>query len=137
TRCDACITTAQIPGKRAPLLITGEMVRGMKRGSVIVDLAAEQGGNCELTRPGKRISVDGVNLIGDLNLPGGSAFTASQMYSRNMERLLGHLYRSGALDDSDEIGRAVVVARGGAVVDERVRALLASQPAARTAKGGE
>jgi NAD(P) transhydrogenase subunit alpha len=136
-KCDACITTAQIPGKRAPILITGDMVRGMKRGAVVVDLAAEQGGNCELTRPGKRASVDGVTIIGDLNLPGSIAFTASQMYSRNMEKLLMHLYKSGALESGDDIGRAVVVARGGAVTDERVRALLDAAPAAGRAAGSE
>jgi NAD(P) transhydrogenase subunit alpha len=136
-KCDACITTAQIPGKRAPILITAEMVRGMKRGAVIVDLASEQEGNCELTRPGKRVCVDGVTVIGDLNLPGSVAFCASQMYSRNMEKLMQHLYRGGALDGEDAITRAVLVARGGAVSDERVRALLAEAappaPAARAA----
>ncbi|HWE29013.1 MAG TPA: NAD(P) transhydrogenase subunit alpha [Polyangia bacterium] len=123
-KCDACITTAQIPGQRAPILITQEMVRGMKRGSVIIDLAAEQGGNCALTRPGKRLTVDGVTIVGDLNLPGSVAFTSSQMYSRNMERLLVHLYRSGALDGADDITRAVLVSRGGQVANERVRTLV-------------
>jgi NAD(P) transhydrogenase subunit alpha len=114
------------------------MVRAMKRGSVIVDLAAEQGGNCEATRPGKRVIVDGVTVIGDLNLPGSHALTASQMYSRNMEKLLGHLYRSGALDGNDEIGRAVVVARAGVIVDERVRARVEAEAAtACVAEGGE
>jgi NAD(P) transhydrogenase subunit alpha len=130
-KCDACITTAQIPGKRAPILITADMVRGMKRGAVIVDLASEQEGNCELTRPGKRVCVEGVTVIGDLNLPGSVAFCASQMYSRNMEKLLMHIYKGGALDGEDAITRAVLVSRGGAVTEERVRALL--QPAATPA----
>jgi NAD(P) transhydrogenase subunit alpha len=130
-KCDACITTAQIPGKRAPILITADMVRGMKRGAVIVDLASEQEGNCELTRPGKRVCVEGVTVIGDLNLPGSVAFCASQMYSRNMEKLLLHLYKNGALDGEDAITRAVLVSRGGAVTEERIRALL--QPAAAPA----
>jgi NAD(P) transhydrogenase subunit alpha len=134
-KCDACITTAQIPGQRAPILITQEMVRGMKRGAVIVDLAAEQGGNCALTRPGKRVTVDGVTLIGDLNLPGSVAFTSSQMYSRNMEKLMQHLYRSGSgvLDGDDEITRGVLVTRAGAVANERVRALLTATPPATLA----
>jgi NAD(P) transhydrogenase subunit alpha len=136
SRCDACITTALIPGKRAPILITADMVRGMKRGAVIVDLASEQEGNCELTRPGKRVCVDGVTIIGDLNLPGSVAFCASQMYSRNMEKLLLHLYKGGALDGNDAITKAVLMSRGGAVSDERVRALLnEAAPAARAGNG--
>ena len=137
-KCDACITTAQIPGQRAPILITQEMMRGMKRGAVIVDLAAEQGGNCALTRPGKRHVVDGVTTVGDLNLPGSVAITSSQMYSRNMEKLLVHLYKSGQLDGADEITRAVLVSRDGAVSNERIRALLAEAPpaAALSAQGG-
>src|SRR5437870_5764193 len=75
---DACITTALVPGKRAPLLVTAEMVKAMKPGSVIVDLAAEQGGNCELTEPGKEITVQGVTIIGPVNLLSAMAFQSSQ-----------------------------------------------------------
>jgi NAD(P) transhydrogenase subunit alpha len=112
----------------------------MKRGAVIVDLASEQDGNCELTRPGKRVCVDGVTVIGDLNLPGSVAFCASQMYSRNMEKLLLHLFRGGALDVADGITGAALVSREGAVSDERVRALLnpavPAAPAAARASNG-
>src|SRR5262249_29808345 len=89
---DACITTALIPGKRAPILITAGMVEAMKPGSVIVDLAAEQGGNCELTEPGREISVHGITIIGPLNLPSAMAYQASQLYARNVLAFLFHLY---------------------------------------------
>jgi NAD(P) transhydrogenase subunit alpha len=90
-RSDVCITTALIPGRRAPILITAEMVHGMRPGSVIVDLAAEQGGNCELCKPGQVIVENGVPIIGTANLQSKVAIDASQMYSRNMEKLLFHL----------------------------------------------
>jgi NAD(P) transhydrogenase subunit alpha len=120
TKCDACITTALIPGQKAPVLVTAEMAKGMKRGSVLVDLGAEQGGNCELTKPGKRVTVDGVTYIGDLNLPAQMPVHASQMYSRNMEKLLLHIYKGQALDVADEITKGMTVTRDGAVVHERV-----------------
>jgi NAD(P) transhydrogenase subunit alpha len=124
-KCDACITTALIPGQKAPVLVTADMVKGMKRGAVLVDLGAEQGGNCELTKPGKRVVVEGVNLIGDLNLPSQMAVHASQMYSRNMEKLLLHLYKKdAALDATDEITKGMTVTRDGAVVHERVQEAL-------------
>jgi NAD(P) transhydrogenase subunit alpha len=121
-KCDACITTALIPGQKAPVLVTAEMAKGMKRGAVLVDLGAEQGGNCELTKPGKRVTVDGVTFIGDLNLPAQMAVHASHMYSRNMEKLLLHLYKPNAtgLDAADEITKGMTVTRDGAVVHERV-----------------
>ncbi|HKA87273.1 MAG TPA: Re/Si-specific NAD(P)(+) transhydrogenase subunit alpha [Haliangiales bacterium] len=117
-RCDACITTALIPGRPAPRLIDRAQVARMRRGSVIVDLAAEQGGNCELTQPGKRTVVDGVMIIGETNLPSQLAPHASQMFSRNMEKLLGHITKDGALalDFGDEIVRGLVVARGGEIL---------------------
>jgi NAD(P) transhydrogenase subunit alpha len=117
-RCDACITTALIPGRRAPILITAAQVGRMRRGSVIVDLAAEQGGNCELTQPGKRVVVGGVTIIGEINLPAQLAPHASQMFSRNMEKLLSHITKDGALalDLGDEIMRGLVVARGGEIL---------------------
>src|SRR5947207_1667998 len=89
---DACITTALVPGKRAPVLVTADMVKAMKPGSVIVDLAAEQGGNCELTEQGKEISVQGVTIIGPVNLLSAMAFQSSQLYSRNLLAFLLHLY---------------------------------------------
>jgi NAD(P) transhydrogenase subunit alpha len=112
---DACITTALIPGKKAPVLLTRDMVKAMRPGTVVVDLAAEQGGNCELTQPGKRVVVDGVTIVGELNLPSQMAVPASQMYSRNMEKLLLHLMgKEGTalrLDADDEITRGVVAHR--------------------------
>jgi len=117
---DACITTALIPGKRAPTLITGEMVRAMKPGSVIVDLAAEQGGNCEWTEPGKEIVREGVSILGPVNLVSEMAFQASQLYSRNVLNLLLHLYdRQGkrmSLDAADEIVKGCLIAHAGEVL---------------------
>jgi NAD(P) transhydrogenase subunit alpha len=141
-KCDACITTAAIPGKRSPVLITADMVRGMRRGSVIVDLAAEGGGNCELTRPGKRASQHGVNIIGDLNLPGQIPVHASQMYSRNMEKLFLHIYKQPALDLNEEITKAIVVTQGGEIRIEPVKqavqaAPTATAPSTRAAHGNE
>jgi H+-translocating NAD(P) transhydrogenase subunit alpha len=102
---DLVVTTAQIPGRPAPRLLTAEMVRTMKPGSVIVDLAADTGGNCELTRLGQEIDVDGVRIIGPENLASSLPLHASQMFSRNVLTLLQHLIRDGelALDRQDEI----------------------------------
>lgn len=97
-QADIVITTALIPGRRAPVLITGEMVQEMKRGSVIVDLAAETGGNCELTEPGETVSRHGVVIHGQLNIPSTMPLHASQMYSRNISSLLLHLVRNGTLE---------------------------------------
>ena len=95
---DIVITTALIQGKRAPILITGEMVQQMKMGSVIVDLAAEMGGNCELTEPGSTVTKHGVSIHGPLNLPSSIPVHASQMYSRNISSFLLHLMRNGKLE---------------------------------------
>jgi NAD(P) transhydrogenase subunit alpha len=113
---DLVITTAQIPGKPAPRLVTAEMVRSMRPGSVVVDLAAESGGNCELTRAGETVLELGVSVIGPVNLPSTIPFHASQMYGRNVLTLLQHLSdKEGALklDPADEITRAMLVANGG------------------------
>lgn len=120
------ITTAAVPGKPAPVLITGEMVAQMAPGSVIVDLAAERGGNCELTRPGETVVVHGVTILGPLNLPAEVPQDASQMYAKNIATFLLHLTKNGqlVLDPNDEITRETLVARGGAVVHPRVRELL-------------
>src|SRR3989442_5805884 len=90
---DVVITTALIPGKRAPVLITEEMVQAMRPGSVIVDLAAEQGGNCALTEPGQEVVRHGVVLVGPTNLPSSVPFHASQMYARNVTNYLAHLLK--------------------------------------------
>ena len=129
-KTDVCITTALIPGKRAPILITEEMVRRMRAGSVLVDLAAEQGGNCVLTEPGTTVTRHDVTILGPLDLPSDLAVHASQMYSRNMEKLLLHLTRDGVLvlDFEDEITRGCVVTHGGQIVQPR--------PKERPAAGG-
>ncbi len=112
---DAVITTAAIPGKRAPLLITEAAVRSMRAGSVIVDLAAETGGNCELTSPGETVVREHVTIVGTANLPSTMPQHASQMYSRNVQTLLLHLVKDGqlVLDFDDEITRETCVARDG------------------------
>ena len=108
---DLVITTALIPGRPAPRLITGEMVRSMRPGSVIVDLAAEAGGNCELTRPDETVDVNGVRILGPTNLPSTVPLHASQMFSRNLETLIKHLAPDGALalNEQDEIVSAMLL----------------------------
>jgi NAD(P) transhydrogenase subunit alpha len=125
---DVVITTAAVPGKKAPTLITADMVHAMAPGSVLVDLAAERGGNCELTRPGQTVHVGGVTILGPDNLPSDVAYHASAMFARNLANLLAHVYREGKLhlDPQDPITRETLVAHQGQVVQERVRALLES-----------
>jgi NAD(P) transhydrogenase subunit alpha len=120
---DVVITAAVIPGKKSPLLVTADMVKGMAPGSVIVDLAAERGGNCELTRPGEEIVVHGVTIIGRFNLASSVPYHASQMYSRNVSAFLMHLVKDGKLrlDTSDEIIRETLLTLRGEVVNKRVR----------------
>ena len=115
---DAVITTALIPGGPAPELITEEGVRGMRPGSVIVDLAAEAGGNCAATKPGETIVSDGVTIVGLTNVPATMPVHASQMYSRNVQAFLSLLVRDGelALDFEDEVVRGTCVAHGGRVM---------------------
>jgi NAD(P) transhydrogenase subunit alpha len=115
---DVVITTAAVPGKRAPLLISAEMVKAMGPGSVIVDLAAERGGNCALTQPGRTVVEQGVTILGPLNLPSAIPTGASQMYARNVGAFLRHLTRDGRLNlaEDDEIIRATMIARDGEVV---------------------
>src|SRR6184192_4312202 len=114
---DVVITTAAIPGKRAPLLITAEAVQGMKPGSVIVDLAAETGGNCELTELGRDVVRNGVLIFGPANLPSTVPYHASQMYARNVSSFLLHVTRDGnlVLDFDDEITRDTCVTHAGEV----------------------
>jgi NAD(P) transhydrogenase subunit alpha len=122
---DVVIATAAVPGKKAPVLITAEMVRAMAPGSVIVDLAAERGGNCALTKPGETVVAHGVTVIGPVNLPSQVASHASQMYARNLATFFKHLVTGGALrvDLEDEITRETLVARGGELVHPRVKEL--------------
>jgi NAD(P) transhydrogenase subunit alpha len=123
---DVVITTAVVPGKKAPVLITADMVRGMAPGSVVVDLAAERGGNCELTQPDRVVVEHGVTILGPTNLPSTVPYHASQMYAKNITTFLLHLAKDGAItvDTSDEITRETLVARSGEVVNPRVRAAL-------------
>ncbi len=120
---DVVITTAVIPGKKAPLLVPADAVRGMTPGSVIVDLAAERGGNCELTKPGQTIVEHGVTIFGPVNLASGVPFHASQMYARNITTFLQHLVKNGEmkLDMADEITRETLVSRDGEIRNKRVR----------------
>jgi NAD(P) transhydrogenase subunit alpha len=114
---DVVITTAAIPGKRAPILITADAVQGMKLGSVIVDLAVETGGNCELSQPGTEVIRNGVLILGPLNLPSTLPYHASQMYARNVSSFLLHVARDGKLnmDFDDEIIRETCVTHAGEV----------------------
>jgi len=123
---DVVITTAAVPGKRAPILVTAAMVQEMRRGSVVVDLAAETGGNCEVTQPGQVIEVDGIWIDGTTNIPSSIALHASQLYARNVTHLLQHLVSHGALklDFEDEITRGCCVTHAGQIVNERVRQLM-------------
>jgi NAD(P) transhydrogenase subunit alpha len=119
---DVVITTAAIPGKKAPILVTREMVEGMRRGSVVVDLAAERGGNCELTVPGERVDHNGVTILGPLNIPADVPYHASQMYSKNITTFLLHLIEEGQLviDLDDEITKGTLITRDGEVVHQMV-----------------
>jgi NAD(P) transhydrogenase subunit alpha len=133
---DVVITTAAIPGKRSPVLVTAEMVAAMPPGSVIVDLAAERGGNCELTRADETVVAHGVTILGPTNLASTVPYHSSQMYARNVATLIQHLVKrekgadgkaSGApaviIDLNDEITREIVVTRDGVVIHPRVREL--------------
>jgi NAD(P) transhydrogenase subunit alpha len=135
---DVVITTAAIPGKKAPVLVTAAMVAAMPPGSVIVDLAAERGGNCELTRPDETVVEHGVTILGPTNLAATVPYHASQMYARNVVALLQHLVRREqgpdgkpagtprlAFDLADEITREIVVTSNGDIVHPRVREPLA------------
>jgi NAD(P) transhydrogenase subunit alpha len=125
---DVVITTAAVPGRKAPVLVTREMVEHMAPGSVIIDLAAEQGGNCELTVPRQTVDVRGVTIVGCVNLPATIPFHASLTYSRNMTAFLQALVRNGQwnLDRNDELVSATLVTHEGQVVHPRVRELLAT-----------
>jgi NAD(P) transhydrogenase subunit alpha len=127
-KSDVVITTAAVPGRRAPLLVTGEMVHGMRPGSVIVDLAAETGGNVELTRPGEVVDVNGVTIVGTRNIPSTMPLTTSQLFARNVANLLLHLVKDGAinLDFSDEITKGACVTHAGEIVNERAKQVVSA-----------
>ncbi|HEX9658258.1 MAG TPA: Re/Si-specific NAD(P)(+) transhydrogenase subunit alpha [Bacteroidota bacterium] len=122
-KVNVVITTAQVFGKRAPLLITKEMVKQMPPGSVIIDLAAEQGGNCEWTKAGTTVVKDGVSIVGAVNLPASIPVDASQLYARNVYNLFKLLYPKpdATPDFDDEVVKGACITRDGAIVNEQVR----------------
>jgi H+-translocating NAD(P) transhydrogenase subunit alpha len=123
-KCDVVITTAAVPGRRAPILVTEEAVKKMKPGSVIVDLAAETGGNCELTEPGESVIRHDVKILGPRNVPSTMAEHASQLYARNIQSLLELMLEEGALklDFDDEVIAGACITRGGEIVHEGAKA---------------
>lgn len=125
---DVVITTAAVPGMRSPLLVTRDMVARMQPGTVVVDIAAERGGNCELTRLGKTVVENGVTVLGPENLPAAVPQHASQMYSRNITNFLVHLFKNGAegIDWEDEIVKGTLVTRDGRIVHPAVLDRLAA-----------
>jgi NAD(P) transhydrogenase subunit alpha len=129
-KADVVICTALIPGRRAPVLVTAEMVASMRAGSVVIDLAAEQHGNCALTRPGETVVEHGVTIIGVTDLTSRMCAHASQMYSRNMEKLLFYITKDGAwkLDFKDEIVAGSVITHGGEIVHAKVKELVTGAP---------
>lgn len=120
---DALITTAAVPGRRAPLLLTKDMIASMKPGSVVVDVAAAQGGNCELTKPGETVDYHGIKILGPLNLPSSLAVHASEMYSKNISTLLLHIFGNGEMefDFSDEIVDLTCFTYDGEIRNEAVK----------------
>ena len=120
---DVVITTAAVPGKKAPVLITADMVSAMAPGSVIVDLAAERGGNCELTKGNETVVSHGVTIIGQENLPATVPYHASQMYSKNVATFLLHLVKKGelTLDMEDEITKETMLIRDGQIVHPQLK----------------
>lgn len=123
---DAVITTAVVPGKKAPVLVTEAMVKGMAPGSVILDLAAERGGNCELTRAGESVVAHGVTILGPINLAGTAPYHASQVYARNLTSFLQNLVKDGQVRpaESDDIIHDTLLTKDGEVVNARVREML-------------
>ena len=124
---DVVITTAVVPGKKSPVLVTKEMVAAMAPGSVIVDLAAERGGNCELTRPEETVVAHGVTIVGTINLASAVPYHASQLYAKNLANFLVHLVKDGKLQLNleDEITRGTLVTHQGEIVNSRVREFFA------------
>ncbi len=128
---DVVITTAAVPGKKAPILVTKAMVRGMRPGSIVVDLAAERGGNCELTKLNQTVIEKDVTILGPGNLPSTIPYHASEMYAKNIATFLTHLIKTGLCDEhkmhaeiEDEILKDTLITRGGQVIHPRVRELL-------------
>jgi NAD(P) transhydrogenase subunit alpha len=134
---DVVITTAAVPGKKAPLLVTADMVRGMAPGSVVVDLAAERGGNCELTRAGEVVVDNGVTILGPVNIPASVPFHASQMYAKNVQTFIQNMYdKEGAFKAEDEIVTGTLVCKDGKIVHPMVLEAMGQAPAAPAASEG-
>src|SRR5262249_49388675 len=133
---DVVITAAVIPGKKSPVLVTKEMVERMAPGSVIVDLASERGGNCELTQAGKTVKEHGVTIIGVFNLASSVPYHASQMYAKNLSAFLLNLVKDGKLqlNEKDEIHRETLLTQGGEIVNARVREFVGLKPLAAEAE---
>ncbi len=129
---DVVITTAAIPGRKSPILVTGEMLKGMSPGSVVIDLAAERGGNCDVTKPGENVVVDGVLVMGPTNLPAAIPYHASQMYAKNVTTFITNMVKDGEININmdDEIIADTLVTRGGDVVNPRIREMLGLASAA-------
>ena len=127
---DVVITAAVVPGKKSPVLVTKEMVTRMAPGSVIIDLAAERGGNCELTQAGKVVKEHGVTIIGTCNLASTVPYHASQMYAKNLAAFLLNLVKEGKvqINEKDEIHRETLLTQGGEIVNARVREFVGLQP---------
>jgi NAD(P) transhydrogenase subunit alpha len=127
---DVVITTAAVPGKKAPVLINKDVVDHMRPGSIIVDLAAERGGNCELTKPDETVEENHVKILGPTNLPSTTPYHASQMYSRNVLSLVRHILKNGGMQPNrdDEIIKGTMLTFGGKVVNEQVRELTGKKP---------
>lgn len=127
---DVVITAALVRGRHAPILITAEMVRGMRPGSVIVDLASAQGGNCSLTEPDQEVVRHDVTILGPTNLPSTMPFHSSQMYARTVTNFLMHLLKDGKihLDPNDEMTRATLVTHQGEIVSEALQAIFGLRP---------
>jgi H+-translocating NAD(P) transhydrogenase subunit alpha len=134
---DVVITAAVVPGKKSPVLVTREMVAGMAPGSVIVDLAAERGGNCEYTQAGKKVVEHGVTIVGYFNLATDVPYHASQMYAKNITAFLTYMVKDGklTLDLADEIIQSTLVTHGGEVVNPRVREFFSLPPLVAEQKG--
>jgi len=132
---DVLITTAAVPGKRAPILVTAQMASAMAPGSVIVDIASERGGNCELTRPGETVMHQGISILGPLNLASTAPYHASQMYGSNVAAFLKLMVKNGELtiNREDEIIRETLVTHGGEIVNARVSELVGTTAAAMPA----
>jgi NAD(P) transhydrogenase subunit alpha len=127
---DVLITTAAVPGQKAPILVTAEMASAMQPGSVIVDIAAERGGNCELTHPGQTVVHQGISILGPVNIPSSIPYHASQMYGSNVTAFLKIMLKKGelAVDRNDEIIRETLVTHGNEVVNARVAERLGLAP---------